>query len=619
MKSFKRKKTFQEKYETELPPVVPKNIEPTALNLIELRRDQLILNEEALQVLRGIKENLIIVFIFGKQRTGKSFLMNLLINSSENKKKFISSSMISTKNLKGFKVNAYMNSIKGNKKGIYFWSSPISKEDSNEKILFFDSEGINNENMYQQTIESKLLALMIIISSLFIYNTMGDIDSHSLNDLQLIVQLTDSINIEGKIDKDEIISELCPKFLWTLRDFNPDKYKQIKNKSDAYLEECLNDDRFKGKNKDEINMINESLVKYFKKRECVVMPCPVNEEKELHSLQKKNLKELNDNFQNEFEVLKKKIYETSQAKVINGKKITGPILVNLLKLFIREINKNNIPNIDKIFLDLIKHELDTTYTKCRNEFRQKFEKLKQEEDLDIKEIYYMKYEIINEYMTILERVPEIYNKENYMKEYEETKERLETEIEKIIKADLDVLISNNSYEKILEEKNDKVYSNNKEIIEDYLNMLIDTKIDMSDAILTKKDFEIFIKNDIKKTKEIIDYIKKENNININNGNMEDNIYNDENDINKIKSEIEKAEKEELELIGIYTQLLEKRDKILKNCLKFSNFGRINIRSYSNKLVTINMGEEKSCELSETEKNEERCNCSLSNFKNCSIF
>ena len=619
MKSFKRKKTFQEKYETELPPVVPKNIEPTALNLIELRRDQLILNEEALQVLRGIKENLIIVFIFGKQRTGKSFLMNLLINSSENKKKFISSSMISTKNLKGFKVNAYMNSIKGNKKGIYFWSSPISKEDSNEKILFFDSEGINNENMYQQTIESKLLALMIIISSLFIYNTMGDIDSHSLNDLQLIVQLTDSINIEGKIDKDEIISELCPKFLWTLRDFNPDKYKQIKNKSDVYLEECLNDDRFKGKNKDEINMINESLVKYFKKRECVVMPCPVNEEKELHSLQKKNLKELNDNFQNEFEVLKKKIYETSQAKVINGKKITGPILVNLLKLFIREINKNNIPNIDKIFLDLIKHELDTTYTKCRNEFRQKFEKLKQEEDLDIKEIYYMKYEIINEYMTILERVPEIYNKENYMKEYEETKERLETEIEKIIKADLDVLISNNSYEKILEEKNDKVYSNNKEIIEDYLNMLIDTKIDMSDAILTKKDFEIFIKNDIKKTKEIIDYIKKENNININNGNMEDNIYNDENDINKIKSEIEKAEKEELELIGIYTQLLEKRDKILKNCLKFSNFGRINIRSYSNKLVTINMGEEKSCELSETEKIEERCNCSLRNFKNCSIF
>ena len=78
-----------------------------------------------------------------------------------------------------------------------------------------------------------------------------------------------------------------------------------------YLEECLNDDRFKGKNKDEINMINESLVKYFKKRECVIMPCPTNEERELVMLKRMNLDELSENFQDEFEVLKKKIYESS--------------------------------------------------------------------------------------------------------------------------------------------------------------------------------------------------------------------------------------------------------------------------------------------------------------------
>ena len=34
-----------------------------------------------------------------------------------------------------------------------------------------------------------------------------------------------------KIDKDEMISELCPKFIWTLRDFNLDKYKQIKKRT----------------------------------------------------------------------------------------------------------------------------------------------------------------------------------------------------------------------------------------------------------------------------------------------------------------------------------------------------------------------------------------------------
>ena len=308
MKSFKRKKTFQNLEPSA--PLPPKILEPTALNLIELRRDKLVLNEEAIQTLKDIKEDLIIVFIFGKKGTGKSFLMNLLINVNEKKKQSIRSSMISSKYLRGFKVNTYFNSLKGNKKGIYFWSSPISKENSKEKILFFDSEGVNSENLSQQTIESKLLALMIIISSLFIYNTKGDINSNSLNDLQLIVQLTDSINIKGNNDKDEIISELCPKFIWTLRDFDLDKYKMIKQKSDTYLEECLNDDRFKGKNKDEINMISESLIKYFKKRECIIMPCPTNEEKELVLLKRMNLNELNENFQNEFEILKKKIYET---------------------------------------------------------------------------------------------------------------------------------------------------------------------------------------------------------------------------------------------------------------------------------------------------------------------
>ena len=612
MKSFKKKR-FQPEIESIFPSF--KNTEPTALNLIELRGDKLILNEEAIQILRNIKDNLIIVFIFGKKGTGKSFLMNLLIN--EKNKNVISNSIVSTKYIKGFKINSYFNSIKGNKKGIYFWSSPIKKDNSEEKILFFDSEGISSENIYQQTIESKLLALMIIISSLFIYNTKGDIDSNSLNDLQMIVQLTDSIEIDGKIDKDEIISELCPKFIWTLRDFNIDKYKKIKKKSDIYLEECLNDDRFKGKNKDEINMISESLTKYFKKRECVIMPCPVNEEKEKIMLKKMFLEQLNDNFQNEFAILKKKIYETSEAKIINGKKINGQILVNLLKLFIREINKENIPNIDKIFTDLIKNEIDIYYNKVKGKFKKKLEKLKKEEDIDIKEIYSIKYDTINEYMEILENIPEIYNKVNYMKEYEYTKERLENELENIIKSELDILISDNYYEKIFEENKNKNNSNVKELIEDYLNKLIEIKIDMTDTILNEKDFKVFSKNDIEKTKEIIDYIKKED---IENNEREDNNnYNEENDINKIKNELENAKKEKLELIGKYTKLLEKRDKYIKNSLRIFNYGKHSIRSYSSKLININMTEEKPFELSDGEKNEERCNCNLYPFKKCIIF
>ena len=179
--------------------------EENALNLIEVKWDKLILNEEALRIIKDIKENIIIVLIFGKERTGKSYLMNLLLNSDDN----------SSKSPKGFKVTSQANTIPP---GVWFWNTPLTKPDSKDKIILFDSVRVNSENIYQQEMNSKLMALSIIISSLFIYNTSGDINSNSLNELELIVQLTDSLGINERINKDKLISELCPKFIWTLRD-----------------------------------------------------------------------------------------------------------------------------------------------------------------------------------------------------------------------------------------------------------------------------------------------------------------------------------------------------------------------------------------------------------------
>ena len=631
MKSNKRKKTFQMKSDQFYSLLHQKlaSQKKQIMNLIEFRRDKLVLNEEAIKIIQNIKEDLIIVFIFGKERTGKTFLMNLLINPEDNKKSQIKFPKISNKNILGSQMN--LNSLFDNKKGVYFWTSPLNKENSKEKILFIDTQGLNT-NISENDLEYKLLTLILIISSLFIYNTIGDIDSNSLNNLQLIMHLNDLINFAQKnIDKDEMISELCPKFIWTLRDFDLEKYKKINKIRDAYLEECLNDDRFKGKNNDEINMINKSLGKYFKKRECVIMPCPVEDEKELANLRKMNLHELNSDFQNEFEVLKKKVYESSEAKSLYGKKITGPFLVNLLQLFITEINNDNIPNIDKIFLNLIKIELDISYNSAKNEFIQNLEKLKQENNIDIKEIYQIKYETINEYMKILENIPEIYNKKNYMKEYEIFKMKLENEIEKMIQKELDILISENTYDKIEEEKEDKKeneknennnFNNINDVIENYLNNLFELKMDMTDTILNKKDFDYFVKNDIKKVNDIINFIKTEKNQNLinkeNNNNKKENNNKNEIDINSIKLELAKAEKEELELTRNYTQLLEKRDKHLKHSLIHSTFGK-QLRSYSNKLLNYSTIEEKEKEIFAGEKDMERCNCNMNTFGKCYIF
>ena len=145
------------------------------INLIEFRRDKLVVNEEALKILKDIKENIIIVSIFGKERTGKSYLMNCLLDSDERH----------TIN-QGFKMSSQTNS---SSRGICIWNTPITKTNSSEKIIFCDSNGIYCENVYEQVSGSKLLALVLLISSLFIYNTMNDITSNSLNNLELLLHL----------------------------------------------------------------------------------------------------------------------------------------------------------------------------------------------------------------------------------------------------------------------------------------------------------------------------------------------------------------------------------------------------------------------------------------------
>ena len=618
-----RKSTFQRKSSPYLKTFFAK--EECAMNLIDIKRDQLILNEDAIKIIKEIKNNIIIVSIFGKAHSGKSYLMNLLLNSYEN----------STKNAKGFKVSNQTNS---NSRGIWFWNTPIQKPNSNikEKIIFIDTEGLNSENVYQQEIDSKLLALILIISSLFIYNTMGDINSNSLNELELIVHLADSLGINEKINKDKLIAELCPKFIWALRDFDLQNLKKKgKINPDVYLEQCLKE-RFGGENKDEINVIKENLIKYFKERECVTLPKPLEEEKDLILLKRVPLEELKDDFKNEFWNLHNKIFKASKAKIINGKITNGPMVAFLLTKIVKEINNEKIPNISEIFKEMALYIIENSYNQAKNFFKDKLDKLKKDElDLDIKEIYSIKYDAIKEYMSVLEKYPEITKKDIYLKEYATRKEKLENEIEKNIENELNILITNENFSNLFNEKDseDKEYIKSDELIENYLNALSELKISCDTTIINNKDFDNFIQNDIKITKKIIDFMEKNNEFSLNYKNslneeeksQDKEIDNkkdneDEKEYENLKKELADLEKYALELIGKFTKLLDKRDKYFKQSLRpSSSHFRHSIKSYSNKLVNIYYNEEKLCELASEEKPADKCNCKLDNFNSCIIY
>jgi hypothetical protein len=96
-------------------------------------------------------------------------------------------------------------------------------------------------------------------------------------------------------------------------------------------------------------MIRENIIKYFSDRDCITLVRPIDSENELKSLNNIPFSKLKSDFKTEFLKLKSKVFEDSNPKVFNGKKLNGPTLVNLLNEFIKSINQGAVPNINNVY------------------------------------------------------------------------------------------------------------------------------------------------------------------------------------------------------------------------------------------------------------------------------
>ena len=402
------------------------NIKEGPINLIEFHKKNFTLNEEALKILRSIKEDIIIVSIVGKARTGKSYLMNLLLNNNNN-----------NNNNNGFEVASSINSCT---RGIWLWNTPRTKIDSpNTKIIFIDSEGTNSVDISTKTYDSKIFALIVLISSLFIYNSNGNIDEKSIGDLALAAHLGNSIASNSIKNKDNLISELAPKFIWVLRDFSLEKVDPVTGEeinSNEYLELCLKN-KISGKNSYENNLIRENIIKYFKERECVTLSRPVDDEEDLKNLKKFKFSELKVNFRKEFLELKKKVYETSKIKKINNKNINGLILADLLVAFINSINSGIVPNINSAWDNIIFNDIEKNYEKMKNYFEKKYE------NENVKNLFELKFYVLKNFNNVLFNNKEIFNNVQYKNKFNEFKNLLEKEIEQKINLKIKKINSEN--------------------------------------------------------------------------------------------------------------------------------------------------------------------------------
>ena len=616
-----------------------KDYQEGPINLIEFNRNNFVLNEKALDILNSNKEDLIIVSIVGKARTGKSYLMNLLLNN--NQAKFPGN---------GFEISSKLNSCT---RGIWLWDTPRQKPNSSSKIIFIDSEGTNSVDLSTKTYDSKIFALIVLISSLFIYNTHGNIDEKSIGDLALAAHLSNTVATNSLEDKDIIISELAPKFIWVLRDFVLDKIDPETGEeitSDEYLELCLRNKitNLGNKNKSSLenNLIRENIIKYFKERECITLPRPVDQEEDLHKLNEIPFSGLKSNFRDEFLHLKRIVYESSRVKKIGNKKVNGPMLVGLLKSFITSLNSKIIPNINTAIDNLIINDIEKSYDTCMKLWKENYIKIK-EENYNMKDIYDIKYYIMNEYNNVLNENREIKLNQNFGEIFENNKKKLEKEIDNDIQKikSMNIQKKNSVVNQILNDNRNVINfdsdfdynnleKNKKDLIfnsieKNYSKFINDIR-NNCDYVDEEKDLDLLLDKDKefnnKGIKEIVKMINNEYKDKINQIEeqiKEDEFYYNTYDISKfniinetlnqryefLSEELDLKEKEIFGLIGKYTKLIERKDKMYTNSpVKRGdpNIGTLRSQKFQSGICGITV-----------ETSEKGCGCELGNF--CLIF
>jgi len=305
--------------------------------------DRFSVNPDAIEYLRSLEGRVAVVSVAGQYRTGKSLLLNLLSGGGA-----------------GFQVGP---TVKACTKGIWLYGKTISSSSSSSSssplhVLFLDTEGLGS-TIRSETYDARVFALTLLLSSFFVYNSIGTIDGNAISKLSLVVSLTRHVHVKarqgGKEDTGTEFSQFFPSFMWVVRDFAVKLEKEgRKISSREYLEDALRPEDGMTEAIESKNAVRMLLRNFFPERDCLCMVRPVADEKALMVLGtgaggEDKMKELEASLRPEFklqvEALRKKVVAGARPKTLFGKPLSGAMLASLAGAYVQALNSNSTPTI----------------------------------------------------------------------------------------------------------------------------------------------------------------------------------------------------------------------------------------------------------------------------------
>ena len=406
------------------------------LPFVTFEDGKFVISEESKKLLsQKCNDNLGIISLVGKYRTGKSFLLNrVILNRKENV---------------GFSVGP---TFKPCTKGIWIWSDPLMINNVHSPQPFpcylIDTEGLG---AYDEEVnhDSKIFLIAILISSLFVYNSFGAIDENQINDLSFVLNLSKTIKIKSVSieDNEEELAKYFPTLLWLLRDFSlklEDKDGNVITEK-QYLENALEEISGMSTTIEEKNRVRALIRTYFPERDCFVMVRPIEKENDLQNLLNVPDTQFRREFLEQSKIFRNKVMKKTRPKRFRNKILTGSMLVELVQSILDSINTGAIPVIENSWKYIMKNECIKNSKELINRFIMEINKYKDENK--------NKPDFLKNVKRYVKKLADSYIKDflnNNLLDDEESKKEFADNLDK--KINLELSRFNKEIDKITEEK-----------------------------------------------------------------------------------------------------------------------------------------------------------------------
>ncbi|KAJ1449469.1 guanylate-binding protein [Pelagophyceae sp. CCMP2097] len=303
-------------------------------------------NPLAREILSELDGKVCIVSVAGLYRTGKSSLVNFLLEEES-----------------GFTVGP---TIKRCTRGIWFWGAPRRAAlPSGEPcwVVLLDTEGLGGLEA-DAHYDTRIFSLATLMCSTLVYNSLGSIDESAISNLSFVANLSQHIRVS---DHGEAASELdahefhkfFPSFVWVVRDFALDLVDEYGTAidSDEYLDRALRTQVGFDAATTERNRVRQMMTAFFTERHCFPLVRPLSDETVLQEIDKVPFSTLRPAFQEGVAGLKAHIYESHlKPKMLGDRALNGAAFIGLVEQYILAIEGGSVPTISTAWEEVMIRE-----------------------------------------------------------------------------------------------------------------------------------------------------------------------------------------------------------------------------------------------------------------------